>query len=130
MDATEECDRRCLQARMVRGDPCELLRRCRCAPLRDDADLDADGDDQPDLAECLGRLSEPNPGRCLELANRTQPEGGGDLLPTAACPDAPEFIHDPATEPGPDPDPEPGPAPVGEGEGEGEGEGDPGGLPR
>jgi len=94
-DAAEECTDRCLQARLVRGDACELLRRCRCAPLLAAEELDVDADGQPDLAQCLGRMAEPNPGRCLELANRAQPESGSDVLPTAACPDALEFIRDP-----------------------------------
>lgn len=95
VDGIEACSRRCLAARTVRGDPCEMLRRCRCAPLLDDPGLDADSNGQADLAECLARFSEPNPALCREAANRTTPDVEGELLPETACPDALTFIRDP-----------------------------------
>jgi len=97
VDGVAECGRRCLDARIVRGDPCEMLRSCRCAPLLDAPEVDVDANGEPDLAECLGRLNEPNPALCLEAANRAQPDADGEVLPRAACPDALTFIRDPAT---------------------------------
>jgi len=95
LDAEEECARRCLMGRTVRGDPCRMLQRCRCAPLFDDPERDAQADGVPDLDACLDRFdrSSEGPEACLEAARNDAPEGA-DLLPTLACPDADTFVTD------------------------------------
>jgi len=95
VDAEAECARRCLMGRIVRGDPCRMLQRCRCAPLFDDPERDADADGIPDLDACLERFdrSDEGPDACLEGALLATP-GGAPPLPTLACPDAETFVAD------------------------------------
>ena len=95
VDAVEECSARCLAARLVRGDPCEMLGRCRCAPLLPEPFLDADGNGEPDLTECLSRLPTSSDEVCRQAARESEPAFGGQDLPSRACPDAAEFVSDP-----------------------------------
>ena len=95
IDAEAECARRCLMGRVVRGDPCRMLQRCRCAPLFDDPDRDTDRDGVRDLDACLDRfdLGAEGGGACLDAARRESTDSL-DPLPTADCPDADLFIDD------------------------------------
>ena len=93
LDPVAECDRRCLAARVVRGDPCDMLRSCRCAPLAGDPSRDADGDGRPDVEACRERFSLGDPAACMDAARR-ESTTGLDPLPSADCPDADGFVDD------------------------------------
>ncbi len=95
IDAEAECARRCLMGRVVRGDPCRMLQRCRCAPLFDDPTRDTDADGVADLGACLNRfdLSGEGPGACLDAARRESTDSLNPL-PEADCPDAELFVDD------------------------------------
>jgi hypothetical protein len=94
LDPLEECNDRCLWARMVRGDACQMLQRCRCAPLLPQPRLDSDSNGLADLDECLQSLPRGRGEDCEVEASRTAgPSAIG--LPRTACPDAAEFISEP-----------------------------------
>lgn len=95
LDPEVECARRCLAGRVVRGDPCRMLQRCRCAPLFDDPDRDVDQDGVRDLDACLDRfdLGRVGGSACRDAARRESTDSL-DPLPTADCPDAELFVDD------------------------------------
>ena len=95
VDAVRECRARCLRSRVVRGDSCNMLRRCRCAPLLAEPDRDDDGNNVADLAQCLARFSTSDQDTCQAAAESSIPVGDGATLPTEPCPDAATFLQDP-----------------------------------
>jgi len=95
IDPDAECARRCLMGRVVRGDPCRMLQRCRCAPLFDDADRDVDRDGVRDLDACLEAFDfrDEGPEACLNAARRESTDSTNPL-PSADCPDVDLFVDD------------------------------------
>ncbi len=95
IDAQAECDRRCLMGRVVRGDPCQMLQRCRCATLFDEPALDVNNDGERDLDTCLRENDFRGEGsdKCADEATQSSTDTLKPL-PANDCPDADLFVDD------------------------------------